>query len=192
MNATKGLTQLIFWSIFVLAVIGIIGAWYVAVGLITAIMGLTVYLVRRQKAKVAKSSLETAVGDVLAPSQIELTQNSGFLDLDEGSMLRVVETATYSENLNWLARKYQVERAETIEMDGFVTAGVEWIEDDSGGEEHEVIYVSHENRVLGRFADVDLPNWYDEILEVGGSARCKLKVKFGPSSNVTSIEVRGL
>lgn len=191
MDASRVMVQTIVWSVFVVAVLSVIATWYLLLGLLALVIALGAYWVRKKRAMEARPRLGAASNGLLGPSQIETLNRPGVLSLDPGKSLRVVNTVTYSNNFQWLAEKYQIEREETLEIDGAVVAGVEWRESEEGSAEVEVVYVASNDRVIGQLANVDLVEWYDQILEVGGAARCKLRVGFTPRTLVSSIEVLG-
>jgi len=191
MDTSRAMVQVISWTIFVVALLSIVAAWYLLAGLIALAIGVALYWMRNRRAKIAKSDLDSATDGILAPKQRNLLLHPGVLTLEDGKSLRVVETIRQASNHGWLGTKLQVERAETLEIEGAVVAGAEWNEGDDGGTEKEVLYVAVEEKVLGQLADVDVLDWYDQILEVGGAAKCRLRVTFSSIKNVTSIEVLG-
>ena len=191
MDASRVMVQTISWSVFIVAVLSVIATWYLLIGLVTLAITVGAYWVRKKRAKEARPKLAPASHGVLGPSQIETLSKPGVLSLEPGKSLRVVNTLTHSSNFEWLAKKYQVERSETLNVVGAIVAGVEWLESEEGSTEEEVLYVASHNRVVGQLADVDLIDWYDNILEVGGSARCRLSIGFNDRAQVSSIEVLG-
>lgn len=179
------------WTVFIVAVLSVIAAWYLLVGLVTLGIAIAAYWVRKKNAQKAIQSLAAPEEGFLSAQQSAVAESAGQLQLDEGKVLRVVESSQHSENYLWLADKYQIERAETLDIPGFVLAGAQWLENEDGGTEKEVLFVVSEDRVLGQLPDVELKDWYDEVLEVGGAAKCKLRVSFSQNKELNSIQVLG-
>jgi hypothetical protein len=191
MDTSKAMVQVIMWTVFIVAVLSVVAAWYLLVGLVTLGIAIAAYWVRKRNAQKAIQSLAVPENGFLSAQQSAIAESAGQLQLVDGSALRVVESSQHNENHRWLAEKYQIERAETLEIPGLVLAGTQWLENEDGGTEKEVLFVVSEDRVLGQLPDVDLADWYDEILEVGGAAKCKLRVSFSSDKTATSIQVLG-
>ena len=191
MDASKAMVQFIFWTIFIVAVLSVVAAWYLLVGLVGVGIAIAAYVVRKKKAEKARLALTPVEDGSLSQEQAIVATSAGQLQLPQGVELRVVESLRYRENHEWLASRYQVEKAENLEVDGLVLAGTQWIEDLDGGTEKEVLYIVFEDKVLGQLPDVDLADWYDEILAVGGAAKCRLSLTFTGDLNLSSIRVRG-
>ena len=179
------------WTVFIVAVLSVVAAWYLLVGLVGVGIAIAAYVVRKRKAEKARLALTPVEDGSLSQEQAIAVTSAGQLQLSQGVELRVVESLRYADNHKWLANRYQVERAENLEVDGLVLAGTQWTEDLDGGAEKEVLYVVFEDKVLGQLPDVDLADWYDEILEVGGAAKCRLSLTFTRDLNLSSIRVRG-
>ena len=191
MDASRAMVQVLAWTVFIVAVLSVIAAWYLLVGLVALAIAITAYLVRKKNAQKASQGLAAPEDGFLTAHQLFVVESAGQLQLDEGRVLRVVESSQHSENHLWLADKYQIERAETLDIPGFVLAGTQWLENADGGTEKEVLFVVSEDRVLGQLPDVEFKDWYDQILEVGGAAKCKLRVSFSSAKKATSIQVFG-
>ena len=191
MDATRVMVQVIMWTVFIVAVLSVVAAWYLLVGLVGVGIAIAAYVVRKRKAEKARLALTPVEDGSLSQEQAIAVTSAGQLQLSQGVELRVVESLRYADNHKWLANRYQVERAENLEVDGLVLAGTQWTEDLDGGAEKEVLYVVFEDKVLGQLPDVDLADWYDEILEVGGAAKCNLSVTFASDLSVSSIRVKG-
>jgi len=191
MDITRAMVQVIMWSVFVVAVLSVFAAWYLLIGLVTLGIAIAAYWVRKRNAQKAVLTLSPVEDGSLSSEQSTVTAKAGHLQLPEGKELRVVETHRYNENHEWLAAKYQVENAENLVVDGLVLAGAEWIEEVDEGLEKEVLYVVCEEKVLGQIPDVDIDDWYDQILEVGGAARCNLWLEFNADSSLSRVRVRG-
>lgn len=185
------MVQVIVWTVFFVAVLSVIAAWYLLVGLVALAIAITAYFVRKKNAQKASQGLAAPEDGFLTAHQLLVAESAGQLQLDEGRALRVVESSRHKENHLWLVKKYQIERAESLEVSGLILAGTEWLDRGDGGTEREVLYVVAEDRVLGQLPDVDLADWYDEVLEVGGAAKCKLRVSFSRNKELNSIQVLG-
>ena len=183
--------QVIIWTILIVGVLSVIAAWYLLVGLVGIGIAIAAYVVRKKKAEKARLALTKVEDGSLSQEQAIVAMSAGQLQLTKGVELRVVESLRYRENHEWLANRYQVEKAENLEVGGLVLAGTQWIEDLDGRTEKEVLYIVFEDKVLGQLPDVDLADWYDEILEVGGAAKCNLSVTFASDLSVSSIRVKG-
>lgn len=190
MDVSRAMVQVIMWTIFIVAVLSIFAAWYLLVGLVTLGIAIAAYLVRKRNAQKAILAISSVEDGEITEEQMSTAKSAGQLQLREGQELRVVESLKHRENHNWLATQYQVEKAETLVIDGLVLAGTEWIEHLDEGFEKEILYVVAERKVLGQLPEVDLAEWYDEILEVGGAAKCKLVVTFASDLSLSSIRVR--
>lgn len=185
------MVQFILWTVFIVAVLSVIAAWYLLAGLAALGIAIAAYWVRKRNAQKAFLTVSPVENGELSVEQLRLASSAGQLHLPEGKELRVVESLRFKENHDWLASKYQVEKAETLVVEGVVLAGTKWIEDFDGAAEKEVIFVVSEDKVLGQLPDVELVEWYDEILEVGGAATCKISLDFDSKINLSNIRVRG-
>lgn len=191
MDASRAMVQFIFWTVFIVAVLSVIAAWYLLVGLAALGIAISAYWVRKRNAQKAAFAVAPVEDGKLSVEQLKAAGSAGQLELPEGKELRVVESLQYRANHQRLGAKYQVEKAETLVVDGVILAGTVWIEDSDEGTEKEVLFVVSGDLVLGQLPDVELSDWYDEILEVGGAAKCNLSVTFTSDMSVSSIRVRG-
>lgn len=191
MDASRAMVQFIFWTVFIVAVLSVIAAWYLLVGLAALGIAIAAYWVRKRNAQKALLAVSPVEDGKLSVEQSKAAASAGQLQLPEGNELRVVESLQYRDNHQRLGAKYQVEKAETLVVEGVILAGTEWLEDLDEGTEKEVLFVTSGDMVLGQLADVDLADWYDEILEVGGAAKCNLSVTFASDLSISSIRVRG-
>jgi hypothetical protein len=191
MDVSRAMVQVLAWTVFIVAVLSVIAAWYLLVGLAALAIAIAAYWVRKRNAQKALLEVAPVEDGKLSPEQSKVAASAGQLQLPEGKELRVVESLQYLENHNRLAAKHQVERAETLVVEGLILAGTVWVEDFDGGTEKEVLFVVSEDMVLGQLPEVELSEWYDEILEVGGAARCKISLEFDSKINLSNIRVRG-
>jgi hypothetical protein len=191
MDASRAMVQFIFWTVFIVAVLSVIAAWYLLVGLAALGIAIAAYWVRKRNAQKALLAVSPVEDGKLSVEQSKAAASAGQLQLPEGKELRVVESLQYRANHKRLGVKYQVEKAETLVVEGVILAGTVWLEDSDEGTEKEVLFVVSGDMVLGQLADVDLADWYDEILEVGGAAKCNLSVTFASDMSISSIRVRG-
>jgi hypothetical protein len=191
MDASRAMVQFIFWTVFIVAVLSVIAAWYLLVGLAALGIAIAAYWVRKRNAQKALLAVSPVEDGKLSVEQSKAAASAGQLQLPEGNELRVVESLQYRGNHQRLGAKYQVEKAETLVVEGVILAGTVWLEDLDEGTEKEVLFVTSGDMVLGQLADVDLADWYDEILEVGGAAKCNLSVTFASDLSISSIRVRG-
>ena len=189
MDATSAMVKTIFWFVFIVGVLSIIATWYLVVGVVGAIIAVAVYLYRAKRAKEVVAGLAPSVGGFLADGQVRSLEKPGNLELEEGKSLRVVNTLKYRDNHEWLARHYQVERQETLRIEGTVVAGLEFVEGADEGIESEILYVTVQDRIIGHLSNVDFVTWYDQILEVGGAANCRINVTFTPYQELSAISV---
>lgn len=168
-----------------------IGIWYVAVAIVTALFALAVWVIRTRNAKVATTNLEASNGHLLTEKQRALTTRLGQLDIPQSSYLRVVGLFHYEKSQEYLVDKFQLERAETITTIGHLVCGRSLADTTalaSAGIEH-VIYVTHDNFVLGEIPRVDTEDWFAKLLALGGAAECKLVLKFSNSLELNEVRV---
>jgi len=191
MDASRAMVQFIFWTVFIVAVLSVIAAWYLLVGLAALGIAIAAYWVRKRNAQKALLAVSPVEDGKLSVEQTKAAASAGQLQLPEGKELRVVESLQYRANHQRLGVKYQVEKAETLVVEGVILAGTVWLEDSDEGTEKEVLFVVSGDMVLGQLPDVELSDWYDEILEVGGAAKCNLSITFASDFSISSIRVRG-
>lgn len=191
MDASRAMVQFIFWTVFIVAVLSVIAAWYLLVGLAALGIAIAAYWVRKRNAQKALLAVSPVEDGKLSVEQSKAAASAGQLQLPEGKELRVVESLRYRANHQRLGVKYQVEKAETLVVEGVILAGTVWLEDSDEGTEKEVLFVVSGDMVLGQLPDVELSDWYDEILEVGGAAKCNLSITFASDFSISSIRVRG-
>ena len=191
MDASRAMVQFIFWTVFIVAVLSVIAAWYLLVGLAALGIAIAAYWVRKRNAQKALLAVSPVEDGKLSVEQSKAAASAGQLQLPEGKELRVVESLQYGDNHQRLGVKYQVEKAETLVVEGVILAGTVWLEDSDEGTEKEVLFVVSGDMVLGQLPDVELSDWYDEILEVGGAAKCNLSITFASDFSISSIRVRG-
>lgn len=120
------MVQVLMWTVFIVAVLSVVAAWYLLVGLVTVGIAIAAYWVRKKSAQKAVHSLASPENGVLSAQESAIAESAGQLQLVDGSALRVVESSQHNENHRWLAEKYQIERAETLEIPGLVLAGTQW------------------------------------------------------------------
>lgn len=191
MDVSRAMVQFIFWTVFIVAVLSVIAAWYLLVGLAALGIAIAAYWVRKRNAQKALLAVSPVEDGMLSVEQSKAAASAGQLQLPEGKELRVVESLQYRANHQRLGVKYQVEKAETLVVEGVILAGTVWLEDSNEGTEKEVLFVVSGDMVLGQLPDVELSDWYDEILEVGGAAKCNLSITFASDISISSIRVRG-
>ena len=185
------MVQFILWTVFIVAVLSVIAAWYLLAGLAALGIAIAAYWVRKRNAQKALLAVAPIEDGKLSVEQLKAAASAGQLPLPEGKELRVVESLQYRANHQRLGVKYQVEKAETLVVEGVILAGTVWLEDSNEGTEKEVLFVVSGDMVLGQLPDVELSDWYDEILEVGGAAKCNLSITFASDFSISSIRVRG-
>ena len=192
MDATRVMVQFLFWTVFIVGVLTAIGAWYIITGLVAIVVSIAVYFYRKKNSERASASLTQAKMGLLTQSQMSTALKAGSLFMPTKKFLRVVETLRYTQNQDWLAQRYQIERPEEIELNAVLLAAVDWVDKLETSTETEVIYVCVEDRVIGHLADVDLPDIYDSLLQAGGAMSCKAVARFNEARSMTSLKVFGL
>lgn len=191
MSATRALWQFSTTTVIVVGILVALGAWYLLVAITSAIVILAVFLYKSLNAKRASSEISPVEAGVVTPEQSKTIENGGRLQSTSPISLRVVNSSDFAPNHNWLASRLQIEGEEDVEIEGFILASQKLLERDGALVEQEVLYVGHDDRVLGELPEIDLTTWYDEVLEYGGALRCLLTIHFDSALRVQRIRASG-
>ena len=171
MSYTRGLFQAFTTTVVVIGILTALGAWYllVAIGSTALVVGVVIY--RSFKSRSIKQNLSPITGGRLSAAQLEACSEGGLLQLSVSNSLRVVGTREFIENHKWLGQRFQVESAETLEIEGALFAGLEPKATSDQANQKEGIFVVYKDRVLGRLPDVDTEQHFESVLEVGGGCK---------------------
>jgi hypothetical protein len=188
-SASRTMFQSFTSTVIVVGILFVIGAWYVIVGLVSLLAIVFVVLYRSRRAKRVGLEVQPVVNGRLSPSQLAVAQRRGFLSLAQEKSLRVVELSSFRSNHEWLADQMQLETSETLVVDGFLLASKANSQMQPALESgSRVVYFCTGDRVLGQLPNIELDQWWDGLLEIGGAARCRLRVSFSGSHTVSRIE----
>ena len=189
MSYTRGLFQFFTSTVIVIGILTVIGAWYLLAAIGSTALIIAVVIYRSLKARSSKENLSQVAGGRLSAAQLDICANGGLLQLADGNSLRVVGKSEFLENHRWLGQRFQVESAETLEIDGALLAGLAPKAAADQGNQKQTNYVVHRDRVLGQLPDLDAEQHFESVLEVGGAAKAKLLVEFDGQLNLERVKV---
>lgn len=177
--------SVVFGSIAVIAVIAVIGLWYLTLFAIALIIFVIVLWVASSEKSRLHKALQFRPGKLIPASVWEAVHDIGFTDGPSRYDISWVELDKYADNWEKFIERAQVQRAGTVELNTHLLC-YQTPTSDKG------ILLVHDRLVLGEMRRLDLDVYFDYFWRTGGAARTGSRFRFDENLTIQSAtsEVR--